>query len=101
MQIKMYLYWQVSILVMSGNKSEFPRIAITSTSEQKNWLKDKEKEYKTMNDHIAKGGLISEFFSFWLKSPKKGANYPEHCPSDREDVQGGDLAPFLGRFEPK
>ena len=47
---------------MSGNELKFPRIAKTSTSEHKNWLKDKEKEYKTMNDHIAKGGLISESF---------------------------------------
>ena len=31
--------------------------------------------------HLSKGGLISESFSLWLKSPKKGAkNYPEHYP---------------------
>ena len=30
---------------------------------------------------IIKGGLISESFSLWLKSPKKGAN-PEHYPPE-------------------
>ena len=42
-----------------------------------------------------KGGLISEKFSLWLKSPKKG-NSPEHSyyPS-KKDVQESNLAPFF------
>ena len=33
-----------------------------------------------MQQFLRKGGLISERFSLWLKSPKKGAkNYSEHC----------------------
>jgi hypothetical protein len=32
-------------------------------------------------ESFTKGGLISESFSLWLKSPKKGVkNYPEHYP---------------------
>ena len=38
-------------------------------------MKDKDKRCKTMDEILngIKGGLISESFSLWLKSPKKGA----------------------------
>jgi hypothetical protein len=37
------------------------------------------KELFEIADDDDKGGLISKSFSFWLKSPKKGAKiYPEH-----------------------
>ena len=36
----------------------------------------------------SKGGLISESFSLWLKSPKKGPNHsPEHYPPKKKDTQ--------------
>ena len=45
-----------------------------------------------------KGGLISESFSLWLKSPKKGAkNYPEHYPS-KENMLRIVIWHFLGEI---
>ena len=45
-------------------------------------MKDKDKRCKTMDEILngIKGGLISESFSLWLKSPKKKVpnHYPEH-----------------------
>ena len=50
---------------------------------------------------IAKGGLISESFSIWLKSSKIGAKSLSWAPSIYVDsVQDSDLAPFF-IFEPK
>ena len=49
-----------------------------------------------MQQFLRKGGLISERFSLWLKSPKKGAkNYLEHH-SRKKNAQDSDLAHFLG-----
>ena len=42
------------------------------------------------------GGLISESFSLWLKSPKKGANhYPDHKPPKGQII----LKWFFGVFD--
>ena len=47
--------------------------------------------------YIGKGGLISESFSFQIKSPKKGAqNYPEHLIFTNLDSAQEFLAPFGG-----
>ena len=43
-----------------------------------------------------KGGLISEFFSLWLKSPKKGVkSLPEASSVLVDSAQESDLAPFF------
>ena len=45
----------------------------------------------------AKGGLISESFSLWLKFPKMDAKTrPRACPIYLHSAQGRDLAPILG-----
>ena len=45
----------------------------------------------------AKGGLISERFSFWLKSPQKDAKSLSWASSLSVDsAQNNDLAAFLG-----
>ena len=45
----------------------------------------------------SKGSLISERFSFWLKSPKKSAkSLPWALSTRREDAQGRDLALIFG-----
>ena len=39
-------------------------------------------EHIKKTPNIERGGLISESFSLWLKSPQKGAkNYPDHYPT--------------------
>ena len=39
-------------------------------------------EWDDVENVISKGGLISERFSIWFKSPKKSANhYSEHWPN--------------------
>ena len=46
---------------------------------------------------VGKGGLISESFLFWLKSPKMGAKlWPWALLAKREHAQGRDLAPVFG-----
>ena len=46
---------------------------------------------------IIKGGLISESFSVWIKSYKKGAKSLSWASSLYVDIdQDSDLAPFLG-----
>ena len=46
---------------------------------------------------IIKGGLISESFSLWLKSPKMGTKLqPWGLSTKREDAQDLDLAPIFG-----
>ena len=46
--------------------------------------------------HLIKGDLISEFFSLWLKSSKKGAKSLSWVLStQREDVYDIELALFL------
>ena len=51
---------------------------------------------------FTKGGLISESFSLWIKSPKIGAK-SLLCASSLlvDGAQDSDLAPIFGRFEPK
>ena len=47
-----------------------------------------------------KGGLISESFSVWLKSPEKGAkNYLEHYPSKEKMLRIWHFKRNLGRSE--
>ena len=41
---------------------------------------------------FSKGGLISENFSLWFKSPKKGTNWS----LKEKNYLGCDLAPFFG-----
>ena len=46
-----------------------------------------------------KGGLFSESFLVWLKSPKIGANhYPKHYPPRTQNAKDCNLAPMFGDF---
>ena len=51
-----------------------------------------------MNNHwFSKGGLISESFSIWLKSPNMFAkSHPSALSTYREDAQESDLTPIFG-----
>ena len=65
----------------------------------KSFLKVQESKLHTplkVVEFYAKGDLISESFSLWLKSPQKGANL-RHCSSSPllDSAEGRDLARFL------
>ena len=47
-------------------------------------------------NNTIKGGVISESFSIWIQSPKKGAKYSPELYPPRKDTQESDLALFLG-----
>ena len=47
-----------------------------------------------------KGGLISESFSIWLKSPKRGAkNYHEHYRPKENNSEMASLLGYLSQSE--
>ena len=46
---------------------------------------------------ISKDCLVSERFSFWLKSPKKS---PKVLSTIQQKAQNNDLAPLFGDFSP-
>ena len=60
-------------------------------------MKDKDKRCKTMDEILngIKGGLISESFSLWLKSPKMVSNHaPDHYIPKEKMLRGMTWHPF-------
>ena len=49
-----------------------------------------------LHTYIAKGGLFSETFSLWLKSPNKGAKSLMNTFFFVQSAQENDLTPYLG-----